>query len=69
MSLLAPTPTPTLHPHPLPPPSSHLHITLTPTPTLTPQGNDVGTQYRSGFYYFDDEQKQLIEVRRYTTQM
>ena len=26
------------------------------------QGNDVGTQYRSGFYYFDDEQKQLIEV-------
>ena len=28
------------------------------------QGNDVGTQYRSGFYYFDDDQKQLIEVRR-----
>jgi peptide-methionine (S)-S-oxide reductase len=25
------------------------------------QGNDRGTQYRSGFYYFDDEQKQLIE--------
>ena len=21
------------------------------------QGNDRGTQYRSGFYYFDDEQK------------
>ena len=26
------------------------------------QGNDRGTQYRSGFYYFDDEQKQLIEA-------
>jgi len=25
------------------------------------QGNDRGTQYRSGFYYFDDEQKVLIE--------
>merc|ERR1719164_251110 len=25
------------------------------------QGNDRGTQYRSGFYYFDEEQKQLIE--------
>ena len=24
------------------------------------QGNDRGTQYRSGFYWFDDEQKQLI---------
>merc|ERR1719247_627575 len=24
------------------------------------QGNDVGTQYRSGFYWFDDEQKELI---------
>merc|ERR1712086_1124508 len=24
------------------------------------QGNDRGTQYRSGFYYFDDEQKELI---------
>jgi len=28
------------------------------------QGNDVGTQYRSGFYYFDDEQKQLIEASK-----
>jgi len=26
------------------------------------QGNDRGTQYRSGFYYLDDEQKQLIEA-------
>ena len=25
------------------------------------QGNDVGTQYRSGFYWFDDEQKQLMK--------
>lgn len=25
------------------------------------QGNDVGTQYRSGIYYFDDEQRQLAE--------
>jgi len=24
------------------------------------QGNDVGTQYRSGFYWTDDEQKELI---------
>merc|ERR1719164_191534 len=24
------------------------------------QGNDVGTQYRSGFYWLDDEQKELI---------
>jgi len=28
------------------------------------QGNDAGTQYRSGFYYFDDEQKQLIEASK-----
>ena len=26
------------------------------------QGNDRGTQYRSGLYYFDDEQRQLIEA-------
>ena len=26
------------------------------------QGNDRGTQYRSGFYYFDDDQKRLIEA-------
>jgi peptide-methionine (S)-S-oxide reductase len=25
------------------------------------QGNDVGTQYRSGIYYFDDEQRQFAE--------
>ena len=26
------------------------------------QGNDVGTQYRSGIYYFDDEQRQHAEM-------
>ena len=29
--------------------------------TLNRQGNDVGTQYRSGIYYHNDEQKQLAE--------
>lgn len=28
------------------------------------QGNDRGTQYRSGFYYFDDEQKQMIDASK-----
>ena len=28
------------------------------------QGNDRGTQYRSGAYYFDDEQKALIEASK-----
>ncbi|XP_046553176.1 LOW QUALITY PROTEIN: peptide methionine sulfoxide reductase MsrA 2-like [Haliotis rubra] len=28
------------------------------------QGNDSGTQYRSGIYYYDDEQKQLAETSR-----
>jgi peptide-methionine (S)-S-oxide reductase len=28
------------------------------------QGNDRGTQYRSGFYYYSDEQKQLIEASK-----
>jgi len=28
------------------------------------QGNDRGTQYRSGFYYFDEEQKSLIEASK-----
>lgn len=28
------------------------------------QGNDRGSQYRSGFYHFDDEQKQLIEASK-----
>ena len=26
------------------------------------QGNDRGSQYRSGFYTFDDEQRQLVEA-------
>lgn len=29
--------------------------------TLNRQGNDVGTQYRSAIYYFNDEQKQVID--------
>jgi peptide-methionine (S)-S-oxide reductase len=28
------------------------------------QGNDRGSQYRSGLYYFNDEQRQLIEASR-----
>jgi len=28
------------------------------------QGNDVGTQYRSGIYYFDDAQKRAAEASR-----
>jgi peptide-methionine (S)-S-oxide reductase len=28
------------------------------------QGNDIGTQYRSGIYYFDDSQKQAAERSR-----
>jgi len=28
------------------------------------QGNDAGTQYRSGIYYFDDEQKRAAETSR-----
>lgn len=29
--------------------------------TLNRQGNDIGTQYRSVIYYFNDQQKQLSE--------
>ena len=32
------------------------------------QGNDVGTQYRSGIYYFDDEQREAAERSRATFQ-
>merc|ERR1711865_619495 len=28
------------------------------------QGNDRGSQYRSGFYYLDDEQQQLIAASK-----
>jgi peptide-methionine (S)-S-oxide reductase len=28
------------------------------------QGNDVGTQYRSGVYYFDEAQKRAAEASR-----
>jgi peptide-methionine (S)-S-oxide reductase len=30
--------------------------------TLNRQGNDVGTQYRSGIYYIDNEQKEKAET-------
>eukprot|EP00555_Chaetoceros_dichaeta_P002667 CAMPEP_0198250008 /NCGR_PEP_ID=MMETSP1447-20131203/1346_1 /TAXON_ID=420782 /ORGANISM="Chaetoceros dichaeta, Strain CCMP1751" /LENGTH=325 /DNA_ID=CAMNT_0043934767 /DNA_START=24 /DNA_END=1001 /DNA_ORIENTATION=+ len=35
------------------------------------QGNDRGTQYRSGFYYYNEEQKELIEASKaaYETQL
>jgi len=32
------------------------------------QGNDVGTQYRSGIYYADDAQKRAAEASRETFQ-
>jgi peptide-methionine (S)-S-oxide reductase len=28
------------------------------------QGNDVGTQYRSGIYYYSDEQRRAAEASR-----
>lgn len=32
--------------------------------TLNRQGNDVGTQYRSGIYYHDDEQKHTAQASK-----
>jgi peptide-methionine (S)-S-oxide reductase len=32
------------------------------------QGNDVGTQYRSGVYYYDDEQRAVAETSRHAYQ-
>ena len=32
------------------------------------QGNDVGTQYRSGIYFYDDEQREAAEASRDTFQ-
>lgn len=29
--------------------------------TLNQQGNDIGSQYRSAIFYFDDQQKQIAE--------
>lgn len=37
-------------------------VTICDTSTLNRQGNDIGTQYRSGIYYFDDsDKKEIIE--------
>ncbi len=36
--------------------------------TLNRQGNDVGTQYRSGIYYTNDNQKRLAELSREAAQ-
>lgn len=36
--------------------------TIDPT-SLNKQGNDIGTQYRTGIYYTNDDQKQLIEQK------
>lgn len=35
------------------------------------QGNDVGTQYRSGIYYYDDEQREAAQnsMKRYAEQL
>ena len=32
------------------------------------QGNDVGSQYRSAIYYFDDEQREAAERARHAYQ-
>ncbi len=36
--------------------------------TLNRQGNDVGTQYRSGIYYMDDDQQRIAESSREAAQ-
>lgn len=38
----------------------HLFRMIDPT-SLNKQGNDVGTQYRTGVYYLDEEDKEIIE--------
>jgi peptide-methionine (S)-S-oxide reductase len=40
-----------------------IQVTYDPT-TLNRQGNDVGTQYRSGIYYTSEEQKRLAEASK-----
>jgi peptide-methionine (S)-S-oxide reductase len=39
----------------------HVFFAIHDPTTLNRQGNDVGTQYRSGIFYHDDEQKQVAE--------
>jgi peptide methionine sulfoxide reductase MsrA len=41
-----------------------LYDRIDPT-TLNRQGNDVGTQYRSGIYYHSDAQKEVRTLHRH----
>ncbi|MBX2842861.1 MAG: peptide-methionine (S)-S-oxide reductase MsrA [Flammeovirgaceae bacterium] len=42
-------------------------ITHDPT-TLNRQGNDVGTQYRSSIFFHNDEQKEIAEISKRSTE-
>lgn len=39
----------------------HAFYRLHDPTTLNQQGNDIGTQYRSAIFYFNDQQKQIAE--------
>jgi len=39
----------------------HAFFRLHDPTTLNQQGNDIGTQYRSAIFYFNDEQKKIAE--------
>jgi len=42
----------------------NIFFTIHDPTTLNRQGNDVGPQYRSGIYYYDDDQKVAAEASR-----